>query len=534
MHVNAAVLELVQNVEKPDPFHSNIYLNSHGTSYYTAYQKVNTFNIDKETGKIEILNAFETNNATKGSILSPDSKYFYLIQRSPNYQYAIYQFNIKNYDNESIINSDFSYSQIEDYNPYHYSNIYSVLFLLFRHDSEIMYMSACFNYRLDLTLEQQYTKSIYVFRRRQDGGLTFIQDFPLEDFCENEETMPPARNIITKNNYLYISKERKISIFKIEESGKIIGKKYDFSDGRLSSNFRIVTDKSEKFLYVANGFDNGPKGEILTYKINDDGSLTFINSLRVYDNELNKEVFYYAGDFIVSNNNKMMYLGSYGSSNMLVFNRKTDTGEVIFVDYIGNKSNNVISFEAIKNMSISSDDKYIYASTILDKWKDFFSVFSTHSDLMLTMSDSPSEIFIGNRFQQQITISNISGVDAVNSVVSYKVPSGVKVISATANAESCNFNTENISCALGIIPSQANIKVNVELEAIALGKAESRISVSHDNAESDALNNETNQTVLIVEKTLPNNEKSGGGSVSWLFFLLTTILWQRKRNHPNF
>jgi 6-phosphogluconolactonase (cycloisomerase 2 family) len=537
-HAQGAALSLIQT-DKSDAGRDQGRLSSDGLNYYALNNRSDilyVYSVDKTSGKLTLNEIFSKSTlATYGLknvvnfSISPDGKNLYIFGFDTNEKEIVVKFE------RNLTTGKLSFSLLQENFPESgFSDDWSV----FTSDSKFLYTGGTNN-------------KFYSFKRFDNGTLSFLETSSTSSDINVRYYYYSYGMAITPNNkFLYIIGHglfsgQTISISSIDESGMLHEIDFLVSD-RFQSLDNLVIDKEGKFLYVLNNTDE--HYELLTYKINEDGKLSYQSMSIIYDTVLSQKIIRSATSFIVSNNNKMMYISDEITGNIAVFNRNTITGEIFLSGYVKPKSFNDNYGENVQELSISPDDQYLYSTSAGGFKSDSVAVFAAHSDLELTTSALPKEMIVGHRAQQQITITNIAGADAVNSVLTYELTKGIKFIAATPTNGSCSLNEEKVVCALGLIPSDASVKVNVELETSSVGNFESQLVLAHDNAESNPLNNEIKTSVSVIAKALeahpdspPSSNLSGtpevstkkseggGGSINYLFSALIAFFFFAKK-----
>ena len=524
-NAQGAALSLIQT-DKSDAWRYQGRLSSDGLNYYalSSFRDIlYVYSVDKTSGKLTLNEtSSETELASYGLkyahhfSISPDGKNLYIFGYDAIFKEIAVTFE------RNLTTGKLSFSLLQE-------NLSEAGFptndlWVFTSDSKFLYSGGV-------------GSGFDSFKRFDNGTLSFLEnsstssDFEVSKFTLYGMAITPNNKFLYMVGYVF-PRGQTISILSIDGSGMLHEIDFLVSD-QFNSLKNLVIDKEGKFLYVINDDESEPDDEVLTYKIHEDGKLSYQSTFIFNDNVFDQKIIRGATNFIVSNNNKMMYLGDKLIGNIAVFNRNTVTGEIFLSGYVEPNSFNDHYGDHVQELSISADDQYLYSTSTIGADRDSVSVFSAHSDLELTTSVLPKEMVVGHRAQQQITITNIAGADAVNSALTYELTKGIKFIAATPTNGSCSLNEEKVICSLGLIPSDASVKINVELEAIVAGNSEAQLVLVHDNAESNPANNEIKTSVSVIAEALETNSKGGGGSINYVFAALVAFFFFAKKKKIN-
>jgi uncharacterized repeat protein (TIGR01451 family) len=113
------------------------------------------------------------------------------------------------------------------------------------------------------------------------------------------------------------------------------------------------------------------------------------------------------------------------------------------------------------------------------------------ADLAVTMTESPSPAFVGNRMTYAITVTNNgpSTATGVTGVDTLPDPKLVTYESAVASQGSCSVSGKNVTCSLGTLASGASATITVKVTAIKDGKASNKVIVTANESDPTGRNN---------------------------------------------
>jgi uncharacterized repeat protein (TIGR01451 family) len=144
------------------------------------------------------------------------------------------------------------------------------------------------------------------------------------------------------------------------------------------------------------------------------------------------------------------------------------------------------------------------------------SVLEPLVDLVITKSDSPDPVSVGQNLVYGLFISNNGPASASNVVVQDLLPAGVTYVSATASQGSCSQASGTVTCNVGDIGYQGNANVAITVIPTAAGTINNTASVDADETDTDTTNNSDSEVTsvggssdLSITKTGPASATTG-------------------------
>lgn len=127
------------------------------------------------------------------------------------------------------------------------------------------------------------------------------------------------------------------------------------------------------------------------------------------------------------------------------------------------------------------------------------------ADLKITKTAGASSVNVGGSLAYTITVENLGPETATGVTVTDPLPSGVKYASATTTAGSCALQGQKLICSLGTLETGAAAKVSsatitLNVTAQKAGSVTNTATVSGDQGDPVAANNQASVTTKIVEK----------------------------------
>jgi len=120
----------------------------------------------------------------------------------------------------------------------------------------------------------------------------------------------------------------------------------------------------------------------------------------------------------------------------------------------------------------------------------------TFPDLVLTMTDSPDPVQVGNNLTYTITVSNVDPSLSMTATMTDHLPAGVTFVSATPSQGSCT-GTSTVVCDLGFIVAGANATVSLVVTPTTAGTLSNTASVPAFEDPTPLNNTDTEQTTVI-------------------------------------
>jgi uncharacterized repeat protein (TIGR01451 family) len=125
----------------------------------------------------------------------------------------------------------------------------------------------------------------------------------------------------------------------------------------------------------------------------------------------------------------------------------------------------------------------------------------TFPDLVLTMTDSPDPVQVGNNLTYTITVSNVDPVSSMTATMTDHLPAGVNFVSASPSQGSCT-GTSTVVCDLGFIVAGANATVSLVVTPTTAGTLSNTASVP-DFEDPTPLNNTDTELTTVIPASSP-------------------------------
>jgi len=125
------------------------------------------------------------------------------------------------------------------------------------------------------------------------------------------------------------------------------------------------------------------------------------------------------------------------------------------------------------------------------------------ADLSILMQDSLGPVVEGDDITYTVTVTNAGPDSAVNVLLTYSLPEGVRFLSAAASQGTCAAAEGVLTCALGDVPSSGMATVQILVASEVAGLISSGAMVTSDTLDPSFANNEAIQEITV---------EPGGGS----------------------
>ena len=420
-------------------------------------------------------------------------------------------------------------------------------------DSKQLYIAASF----DGT--EGFNPSILRFDISESGTLTYINSIIVSGRSDGL-TMSPSGKLmfvgdgINKNNLASIKRASNGNITTVK---KHIPNPIPTSGYNSGGTGIFSVSPDEKSLYASStDFD----GHLFVYSINQDGSLTFIQSFISEDVSTDYHV---PGDIVgkgsggsgsaVSQDGKYVYTaGGYGGAqdSITIFERNND-GTLNFLKNVkapslANSDTQPIIGSSGVELVMSNNQKYIYAfdgnyagfigvwernqssgdlsfiglvkgkglrdgtgetmelakdgSTLNINVGKGISVYDLRADLSLVKSDSVDPVSASGTIDYTLAVSNDKGADAHNVVITDTLPAGTSFISGSVNSNTgaCSASGSTVTCTMGKVLSGDGYSAVIKVKAPASqGQITNTASVKSDQLDTNMANNTDTETTNI-------------------------------------
>ncbi len=141
------------------------------------------------------------------------------------------------------------------------------------------------------------------------------------------------------------------------------------------------------------------------------------------------------------------------------------------------------------------------------------------SDLLLTMSDTPDPVFVGDRLRYTVTVTNNGPDDAANVTVTATLPSSAAFLDANAGCTASSNNT--VDCNLGALIKNTSASVNIDVRPDVVGTITARAVVTGGNDPDSSNNTTTEDSTVQTRPTGVNDSNSGLSKGSGACFIAT-------------
>ena len=126
-----------------------------------------------------------------------------------------------------------------------------------------------------------------------------------------------------------------------------------------------------------------------------------------------------------------------------------------------------------------------------------------HSDIGVSIADSPDPVQVGQNLTYTITVSNTGPSNAPNVTMNEGVPAGVNFVSVTPSQGSCS-GTSSITCNLGTINAQGSATVTLVVTPTVAGPLDNTASAFASAQDPNPANNFfTASTTVLPAGTTP-------------------------------
>lgn len=126
----------------------------------------------------------------------------------------------------------------------------------------------------------------------------------------------------------------------------------------------------------------------------------------------------------------------------------------------------------------------------------FIVKYSSAPDLVLTMTDSPDPVALGNDLTYTLTLTNRGEIPATGVKLSDTLPAGATLVSASVNQGTC-AGTSTINCELGMLNVGAIVTVTIVIKPPAVRTITNTAVVAANELELTAANNRAEQTTTV-------------------------------------
>ena len=139
-----------------------------------------------------------------------------------------------------------------------------------------------------------------------------------------------------------------------------------------------------------------------------------------------------------------------------------------------------------------------------------FRLVNDNVNLNITKEAMSEEVFEGDEFEYEITVSNIGGFDARNVVITDDLPNGVTYLSNRVEGNGADVDVETsvdgsrIQWTIGLFPADATITFRIRVQAGAAGTVTNVVIVGADEEDTDETDNQDTDVTEIKPFHIPN------------------------------
>ncbi|HWP45948.1 MAG TPA: FG-GAP-like repeat-containing protein [Candidatus Limnocylindrales bacterium] len=122
------------------------------------------------------------------------------------------------------------------------------------------------------------------------------------------------------------------------------------------------------------------------------------------------------------------------------------------------------------------------------------------ADLMVTQSDSPDPVAVGNNVTYTITVTNNGPSVATGVTLTDTLPAGVLFVSATLSSGNCN-GTGPVICSLGTLAKGASITIALVVKSTTTGSISNTVRITGNETDPNTANNSQITSTLVTLAT---------------------------------
>jgi uncharacterized repeat protein (TIGR01451 family) len=132
------------------------------------------------------------------------------------------------------------------------------------------------------------------------------------------------------------------------------------------------------------------------------------------------------------------------------------------------------------------------------------------ADLLITKTDSPDPVTVGDNVTYTVVVSNGGPDAAQNVVLTDTLPGGVTFVSATPDQGSCSESGGTVTCNLGNIASGASVNIVIVVTTTTDGTLTNTASVVSDTTDPSPGNNSTTESTTVNAPGVPPSAVDDG------------------------
>jgi len=389
---------------------------------------------------------------------------------------------------------------------------------------------------------------VTAINREANGNISKIQTIKT-DLNSNELQNSEHIRISPDNKNLYVSSvsfDAHLYVFDINSDGSLTSKKTFIHENKASTTWAYPEDiaitgsggsgtafsRDGKFFYSVGGYGDD-NSTISIFSRSNDGSLSFLKNV---SGNIGSNRLLFAADSIltISNDQKFIYTHDDIEDNISVWRRNLNTGDLTFVRSVENNSPVYIDSGAEHKLALSNDGKNLYLNSA-----GGIVVFDLRTDLSLVKTDSIDPINTSGTIDYTLAITNESGTDAQNVVITDTLPAGASFVSGSVNSStgSCSANGQTVTCTMGEVLSSEAYNAAIKVKAPTTeGQITNTATVTSDQLDKNIANKTDTETTNINsgDTSTPStpssdDESSGGGSMPLEFLLMLVPLFLRRK-----